>query len=89
MATTDLLAGLRRSETMLGVTWAVLRHAVGWPARVRRARQLLGQLGRMEDHELRDIGLVRQDLRDASALGLDTDPTVMLRRRAGRRRRHR
>jgi hypothetical protein len=44
-------------------------------------------LARMSDYELRDIGLTRQDLFDASALPLDADPSAMLvRRRAGRAR---
>ena len=53
MTVTDPLAGLRRSETMLDAAWTVLRHAVGWPGRVRRARRLLAQLGRMEAHRRR------------------------------------
>ena len=89
MTMTNPLAVLRRSETMLEATWTILRRVAGWPGRVRRARRLLGQLGRMEDHELRDFGLLRQDLRDASALGLDTDPSVMLRHRTRRRHRRR
>ena len=89
MTTTDPLAELRRSETILEALWASLCHAVRWPGRVRRVRRLLGQLGQMEDYELRDIGLMRQDLRDASALGLDTDPSFMLRHRARRHHRQR
>jgi Domain of unknown function (DUF1127) len=33
------------------------------------------QLASMSDHELADIRLTRQDLRDASALPLGDDPT--------------
>ncbi len=63
---------------------AVLR-ALAWPARVGAARRTMSALGRMSEYELRDIGLTRQDLFDASALPLDADPSAMLvRRRAGR-----
>lgn len=89
MRTTDPLAGLRRSETHFEAAWTRLRHALGWPDRVRRARRLLGDLGRLEDRDLRDLGLQRQDLRDGSALGLDADPSFMLRHRAACRRRRR
>ena len=41
----------------------------------------------MSDYELRDIGLTRQDLFDATALPLDADPSPLLaRRRAARER---
>lgn len=64
-----------------------LRRALSWPARVGAARRTMVQLARMSDHELRDIGLSRQDVSDATALSLDEDPTALLvRRRAGRER---
>jgi hypothetical protein len=45
------------------------------------------QLARMSEYELRDIGLTRQDVVDASALPLDADPSGLLaRRRAARER---
>ncbi len=66
---------------------AALRRALGWPVRVHRARQTMLQLGSLDDHELRDIGLSRQDLRDASALAFDTDPSLTLRRCSEARRR--
>ena len=56
----------------------ILRHLAGWPARMVAARQAMRQLAGMSDHELRDIGLFRQDLRDATALPLDADPTRLL-----------
>jgi hypothetical protein len=47
----------------------------------------MSQLAGMSDYELRDIGLIRQDLGDASALPLDADPSALLvRRRAARER---
>ncbi len=42
----------------------------------------------MDNRELADIGLTRSDLRDASALALDRDPTALLARRARERRRN-
>ena len=47
-----------------------------WPARVAQARRDLAMLGSMSDHELSDIGLSRQDLRNATALPPDADPTA-------------
>jgi uncharacterized protein YjiS (DUF1127 family) len=61
---------------------AALRRALSWPARVSATRRAMSQLARMSDHELRDIGLVRQDIVDADALRLDPDPSAVL---AGRR----
>jgi hypothetical protein len=43
------------------------------------------QLAGMNEHELRDIGLVRQDVESALALGLDEDPTRLLAARARER----
>jgi uncharacterized protein YjiS (DUF1127 family) len=57
-----------------------------WPLRVLAARQALTQLATMDDRELADIGLHRQDLRDATALGLGDDPTELFAKRAGERR---
>jgi hypothetical protein len=44
-------------------------------------------LANMDRHELADIGLNPSDVRDASALPLDRDPTELLARRACERRR--
>jgi hypothetical protein len=41
----------------------------------------------MDRRELADIGLIPSDVRDASALALDRDPTEFLARRARERRR--
>ena len=69
-----------------GAATALVR-ALSWPARVGAARRTMSELARMSDYELRDIGLIRQDLMDASALPLDADPSdLLMRRRAGRAR---
>jgi uncharacterized protein YjiS (DUF1127 family) len=54
---------------------AILLRMLLWPVRVLRARREFDRLAGLSDHELRDIGLTRQDLRNASALSLDQDPT--------------
>ena len=44
----------------------------------------MAELSRMSEYELRDIGLTRPDVNDATALPLDDDPSALLvRRRAG------
>ncbi|HYA72011.1 MAG TPA: DUF1127 domain-containing protein [Roseiarcus sp.] len=53
-----------------------------WPARVAAARAAFAQLAAMSARELADIGLTAQDLRDATALPLDADPTAILAARA-------
>jgi uncharacterized protein YjiS (DUF1127 family) len=55
-----------------------LRRLAGWPFRVAAARAAMRQLAGMSDHELADIRLTRQDLRDATALALGDDPTRVL-----------
>jgi uncharacterized protein YjiS (DUF1127 family) len=63
--------------------WRVLT----WPARVSAARRTMSQLAQMSDFELRDIGLTRSDVNDATALPLGGDPSSLLvRRRAWRAR---
>lgn len=42
------------------------------------ARRALAQLGALDDHMLKDIGLSRCDLRDASAVPAGADPTRFL-----------
>ena len=59
---------------------ALVRRALGWPARVIEARRTLAQLGQMTDRELNDIGLLRSDLADCTALPLDDDPGQKLAR---------
>ena len=62
------------------------RRAAAWPFRVAAARVAMSALAGMDGRELADIGLTRSDLRDASALALDCDPTVLLARRSRERR---
>jgi uncharacterized protein YjiS (DUF1127 family) len=63
------------------------RRAASWPFRVAAARATLRTLANMDRHELADIGISPSDVRDASALPLDRDPTELLARRARERRR--
>lgn len=79
----------RRRTGRVQRAWAGIGRALAWPARAYEARRVMLQLGRMGDHELRDIGLTRFDLRDATALDRDADPTLELRRRVEERRRRR
>jgi uncharacterized protein YjiS (DUF1127 family) len=72
-------------------TWETIgigaRRAAAWPFRVAAARATLRTLSNMDRRELADIGLNLSDVRDASALPLDRDPTALLARRARERRR--
>jgi uncharacterized protein YjiS (DUF1127 family) len=63
------------------------RRLAAWPFRVAAARATLKALSNMDRRELADIGLSLSDVRDASALPLDRDPTELLARRARERRR--
>ncbi len=74
-----MMSSLAR-QASLGMA-AAIRRALGWPARVGAARRTMRQLARMSDIELRDIGLVRQDVVDIGALRFDADPTARLARR--------
>ncbi|WP_246251613.1 DUF1127 domain-containing protein [Ancylobacter pratisalsi] len=49
-------------------------------------RRLIAELGEFDDHMLRDIGLTRSDLRDASSGPVWQDPTSVLVVRAVERR---
>ena len=61
-------------------------HAVVlWPFRVGENRRLLGTLAALSDHDLRDIGLTRGDLRDATALPAAAALSPLLERRRQRR----
>ena len=64
---------------------SALRRLLEWPARVSAARKTMTQLAAMSDHQLRDIGLTRQDLHDVSALPIDADPAPLLERRRSAR----
>ena len=63
------------------------RRLAAWPFRVAAARAALKALANMDRRELADIGLNPSDVRDASALPLDRDPTALLATRARERRR--
>ncbi|MDE3177851.1 MAG: DUF1127 domain-containing protein [Pseudomonadota bacterium] len=56
-----------------------------WWVRVAEHRRVLADLAQLDDRGLADIGLSRQDLRDATALGLGVDPSVVLAKRAAER----
>jgi hypothetical protein len=59
-----------------------------WPVRVVAARAVMAQLAAMNVRELADIGLSRQDVRDATALPISEDPTQILAVRAAEARQH-
>ena len=63
-----------------------LKRLLLWPVHVARARRDFAQLASMNDHELRDIGLARHDIANATALASDEDPTLMLAQAARQRR---
>ena len=66
---------------------AAFERAVAWLSRVGAARNSMAQLARMSDAELRDIGLVQQDVVDIGALRLDADRSALATRRAATSRR--
>jgi uncharacterized protein YjiS (DUF1127 family) len=57
---------------------AGLKAAIFWPLRVIEARRELEALAQMSEYELKDIGLTRSDLGDATALPADASPTEFL-----------
>ncbi len=58
----------------VGAALATAGAVATWPFRASENRRILHSLAAMDDHTLRDIGLSRQDLRDATALGAGRDP---------------
>ncbi len=72
----DVSPAFRRRASVAGL----VQRALGWPARVMAARRTLAQLGQMSDRELSDIGLLRADLADCTALAPDDDPGERLAR---------
>jgi uncharacterized protein YjiS (DUF1127 family) len=64
---TALLRGLSKLKTI-----------VLWPFRVLEARRELEMVAQMSEYELKDIGLTRSDLGDATALPADASPTNFL-----------
>jgi uncharacterized protein YjiS (DUF1127 family) len=78
-----MIASLTLASQAANALWRILT----WPARVSAARRTMSELGRMSDYELRDIGLTRSDINDATALPLSDDPSSLLvRRRSWRER---
>lgn len=76
-----MVASFALASRAANALWRILT----WPARVSAARRTMSELARMSDYELRDIGLTRSDINDASALPLDADPSgLLVRRRAWR-----
>ncbi len=64
---------------------ALAKRVVLWPGRVMTARQHAAILHRLDERELRDIGLTRQDVLSTSALDMDQDPSLHLARIAEER----
>ena len=58
---------------------------LGLPMQVAAHRRAIAQLADLDDRGLSDIGLTRQDLRDATATPLYADPTRQLVERARER----
>jgi uncharacterized protein YjiS (DUF1127 family) len=75
----------RTRDTILSLARTMLL----WPVRFYRARRDLAVLGGLSDHELKDIGLMRTDLSDATGFPRDEDPTLRLARIVDERRRYR
>jgi uncharacterized protein YjiS (DUF1127 family) len=65
------------------------KKAILWPVRVLQARRELEMLAGMSEYELKDIGLTRSDLGDATALSADESPTNFLAARVEERHRAR
>ena len=83
------LEWVRTSRTAyLGSLLQAIGQSLLWPVRVYRARQTLHTLSRMDQRELRDIGLTPYDVQSAQALPLDSDPTELLADRARERARN-
>jgi uncharacterized protein YjiS (DUF1127 family) len=80
------LEWVRQSRnTYVGSLLQAIGHSLLWPVRVYRSRQALHQLSRMDDRELRDIGLTKYDVQSAQGLPLDGDPMTLLAGRANER----
>ena len=78
-----MIASLTLTSQAANALWRILT----WPARVSAARRTMSELARMSEYELRDIGLTRSDINDATALPLSDDPSSLLvRRRSWRER---
>jgi len=58
---------------------------LSWPLRVAEARRESALLAGLDDRSLADIGLTREDLRDATAFALSERPSSRLAERARER----
>lgn len=65
--------------------WRIVSWLVSWPLRVAEARREFALLAGLDDRGLADIGLTRQDLRDATAFPLSERPSSCLTERARER----
>ena len=65
---------------------AVLDGLVMGPFRAMERRRVIATLAAMSEHDLRDIGLSRGDIRDAMAMPVGSDGSVFLARRREARR---
>ena len=81
----NLAAHPHRTLAFMRKFAALVLRAAAWPVRVAAARAAMTEFARMSDHDLKDIGLTRQDVRDATSLVLDDDPTRLLAGRAAAR----
>ena len=81
------LGQLASRASALNMILAFTKSVVSWPLRVHANRILLGQMARMSAHELADIGLTPNDVRDTAALPLDSSVGHFLATRAEARRR--
>ena len=73
------------SPSIAKIFWAAARW-LGAIVHAASGRRVLGELSRLDDRMLRDIGISRSDLRDAAAAPRLSDPTLLLFRRAAERR---
>lgn len=71
-------------STLLSVVALVRRQAEGFRS-WRESREGYRMLCEMDERTLHDLGLTRNDLRDATAAGYFGDPTVILAARASER----
>lgn len=76
----------RANRSKLCRAFGIMAWWAGFPARLAKVRGEMALLGGMSDCELSDIGLTRQDLRDASALPLSEPPDALFQQRIAERR---
>jgi len=76
---------MARRSFALSPFWRFVSSLVSWPVRVAEARREFTLLAGLDDRGLADIGLTRQDLRDATAFPLSERPSSCLVGRARER----